>query len=453
MIRGKISIDEKVYVYSFDNYELIIDDYPFVIINDELMSKFSYMTELKASAFSHKYSYVTFFVNSVVSAGTSGLKLNIVGYIESYKYDISYDRLTYESKELNYFYNVSNSYQFIHNNKTMESVLKVKSFDEIDKEFNFKYQEMDVILNLNIRRSFRDEDIVPIKFVTQLSYIVENTDDYKNLFNLYSFTKKFLWFYTYRKNIKFDSVLIKEKEENGKYYTLGEFHANYLDKSDYVEHEDYVRQRIIKFESVESCFDKFLSYISSKDVYTSHIPYNSRDMQVITPARFILLMAAFEWEFKVFYGDVKYESNEKYRKAKDNIIAAIECIRNESCGKQKKYVKSFLKTIQNSGVSLSEKLTYAYKENEEILKPFLTILYKDNGIKEYKITDIATRLQSQRNNYAHGNIDKEVDSDVIIDLLTVEWLLYSIKLSSFGMEKKEVQRIINQLFSRNMYIK
>lgn len=265
-------------------------------------------------------------------------------------------------------------------------------------------------------------------------------------------TKYILWFVTCRKNLHFDNILIKLKNNNDKYNIIGKLHLNHVDTDYYIEDVKYIQERIVPFEKIEPVFKSFLEYISSDKVYSNHIPYNSRDMCKITPSRFILIMAAFEWDFKVLYGDVKYETNIKYREAKDDVIEKIELLKNENTGKKRNYISSFLKFITNSGVSLSEKLTYAYKQNEEILQIFMDRIYKTNGIQDYTISDIVLRLQTQRNNYAHGNIDKEVDGLVIIDVLTVEWLLYVMKLSSFGLSKLETQKIINRLFEHNIHI-
>ena len=62
------------------------------------------------------------------------------------------------------------------------------------------------------------------------------------------------------------------------------------------------------------------------------------------------------------------------------------------------------------------------------------------------------RLQKQRNNYAHGNIDKELNTDVILDILVLEWVNYSMVFKMIGYTDMQIAKLINGIFHLNCYI-
>lgn len=89
-----------------------------------------------------------------------------------------------------------------------------------------------------------------------------------------------------------------------------------------------------------------------------------------------------------------------------------------------------------------------------MLSDFIENLYKLNGIEEneYSYNIIAERIGSQRNNYAHGQIDREMNYLVVLDFIVLEWLIYSMRLKQMQFEENSIKKMINELFGRNFYI-
>ena len=125
---------------------------------------------------------------------------------------------------------------------------------------------------------------------------------------------------------------------------------------------------------------------------------------------------------------------------------------NSTTGKLKKNIKLYKRIIENIDMSLSEKIQRVLNDNSNILDCFIRNIYLMNCISEVKYSDIAGRIQTQRNNYAHGNIDKEIDSLVILDLLILEWAIYCMVLTEVGVSEDRIKKCINKLFNRNMDI-
>ena len=68
-------------------------------------------------------------------------------------------------------------------------------------------------------------------------------------------------------------------------------------------------------------------------------------------------------------------------------------------------------------MTLSDKINWALIEFSDVLDVFIKSLYKFNNVKEVKYNEISERIQTQRNNIAHGNIDQEFNSLIILDFL------------------------------------
>ena len=62
------------------------------------------------------------------------------------------------------------------------------------------------------------------------------------------------------------------------------------------------------------------------------------------------------------------------------------------------------------------------------------------------------RLASQRNHYAHGDLDEDFIGDSLLDLIFLERILYAMQLKRFGISEKNIQRSINDLFHCNFAI-
>ena len=50
------------------------------------------------------------------------------------------------------------------------------------------------------------------------------------------------------------------------------------------------------------------------------------------------------------------------------------------------------------------------------------------------------RLSSQRNNFAHGNLDKEFVGLSLLDLVVLEIVLYAMQLKYYGLEGIKIKK-------------
>ena len=82
---------------------------------------------------------------------------------------------------------------------------------------------------------------------------------------------------------------------------------------------------------------------------------------------------------------------------------------------------------------------------EDIAGDFGRLLYRLNG-RVLNYTEVGERLANQRNNFAHGNLDKEFDADSLLDLAFLEYLVYAMQLKRIGISKENILHALKALF-------
>lgn len=100
-------------------------------------------------------------------------------------------------------------------------------------------------------------------------------------------------------------------------------------------------------------------------------------------------------------------------------------------------------------VNLAEKIVFALNKYSNIIRQFIENLYSINKLTVDTYEKMGERIQIQRNAYAHGNISKDFDSMVILDIIILEWIIYCIVLSSIGYSDSNIFNIINSIFNRH----
>lgn len=100
---------------------------------------------------------------------------------------------------------------------------------------------------------------------------------------------------------------------------------------------------------------------------------------------------------------------------------------------------------------LSGKITFVGKSLAEIIDMFGKYLYGLNG-ENLNYSEMGERLSQQRNNYAHGNLDKDFVGLSLLDLIFLEIILYAMQLKYYDLEDIKIKKAINELFHKNITI-
>lgn len=178
------------------------------------------------------------------------------------------------------------------------------------------------------------------------------------------------------------------------------------------------------------------------------LPQNYEEGHHIDAARFVMITAAFEWEFRrIFPEGIK--KKEKKIKAEETVVQLLTPLIENNTGEIKSILKYLKKCVGND--PLSSKLTFVGMELGNIIDIFGKHLYALNG-KKLKYSEMGERLAAQRNNFAHGNLDKDFDELALLDLIYLELILYAMQLKFYGVEDVKIKKAINDLFHKNIRI-
>ena len=159
--------------------------------------------------------------------------------------------------------------------------------------------------------------------------------------------------------------------------------------------------------------------------------------------------AAFEWEFRRLYPDGIPKSTKRLEaehKAEEKLNELIE-----NCSGDTKRILKFVRRAVSWQETLQSKVEKVGHDLSDTIDIFGQQLYSLNG-EVLNYSEMGKRLADQRNNYAHGNLDKEFIGNSLLDLVYLQRIVYAMQLSYYGIECRRVQQAVNQLFRCNLVL-
>ena len=359
-------------------------------------------------------------------------------------------KINFYSSELNYIYNTKRTIKSFNPGKE-EVDLKLKPCDVVGiKSEEFEIDGRKVKCNFDIDKVFSGKDLEhPLKIRTRLSFDFGPTDDYMFIRRIYFIAKKFIQFLTYRQNITFKEVYTSFLNEEELYEKNGVVLIN--DEFVLAEDEEIISKRFIPLDYVYSIAHNILQGISDNTLYTRHIPLSYDDSHTITESSFVLTTAGFEWEFSQLFPEGKAK---KQARINAEAIVNEELIQLEdkySCknGRAKKIINKLHDFVDLTG--LDTNLDYTFNQLDDITKIFANQLYRMNDEKViYK--DMGHRLAEQRNDFAHGNLNKDFSNLAMLDIIFLERVIYMMQLKRLGLDNYNIKNCINDLFQCHMII-
>ena len=376
----------------------------------------------------------------------STLIIDIEFYIIN-KYDREkIDRIAIKGPEITHIFPTTialNKFDWEMNGKIGVST---KSFDETTtakESFCMGDKELLIYFGISVSSTYKTGES-PISLNSTMFIEFFPTDDYKFIVNLIKIAKQFIQYLCYRKNVIFSRIEISAPTSKGLHETfavLHEAHENNIEEIYPIE-----KERLIKYDYLKGHLGSILNDIVNQNIYLEHIPESYEIGRHINAGRFVMITAAFEWEFKRNY-PVGIEKSLKTREAEDNISNIIDKLIKENTGKSKEILK-FLKKLIRSDNLASRIIEYG-KHYGNISDIFGNHLYSINDEKlNYK--EMGKRLSDQRNHFAHGDIDKEFIGLSLLDLVYLEYIIYIMQLKFYGIEDDEIKHAINDLFRCNI---
>lgn len=361
-------------------------------------------------------------------------------------------RIAFTGPEINAIHPVGKAFSLVYDEgqsqKGIISIQTVEYEKTTTEKSSFIADDREVTVHFSIgRRVSMGVQDTPLKLTSIMVFEFEPTDDYEFIYRLYNIAKMFVQYLCYRRNIVFDAVELSELIDNEKYYICAKIKI--LDVISQCETKPIQDGCFIKQQYIEGYEGKILSDIASDTIYTRHLPNTFEEGKHIDAARFVMITAAFEWEFRRIFpeGVLKKEGTIK---AEEQAKQVLQGLIDSNTGELKRIYKYMFKNIGSS--SLSGKITFVGQNLTEIINVFGEYLYNLNG-EELNYSKMGERLSIQRNNFAHGNLDKDFDVLALLDLIFLEIVLYAMQLKYYGVEDIKIKKAIKELFHKNIMIK
>ena len=282
----------------------------------------------------------------------------------------------------------------------------------------------------------------PISLNSSLMFEFEPTTEYEFILWLWHIAKDFLSYLCYRRDVYLPTVKLSAPYADGKHEEFATLYV--VDENGCPSVEDIKKGRYIKQGLIAGHEGQILTDIASGELYLRHIPESYRSGRRKDAAKFVMITAAFEWEFHRNYpeGITKSEATQKAENEAENKLQ--ELIDNDGCCKKLKKIYKFLKKLVRSD-SLQSEIKQIEKDYSEIIDLFGNHLYSLN--KEQLIySEMGKRLSDQRNHFAHGDLDQDFIDLSLLDLIFMEYIVYALQLKHYGIEVSKIQNAINDLF-------
>lgn len=262
----------------------------------------------------------------------------------------------------------------------------------------------------------------PITLNSSMIFEFDETDDYWFFYRLWHAAEDFLKYLTFSKNTLIEDCSLQVMYDDSHYLSAAEFKL--ARSAEPFDAKPLEKGRYIELSLLDPYEIKMFGAIANGEIYLRHIPETYEAGHTLDASDFVLTSAAFEWEFNQAYpsGVVKSEARVA---AEQRVAAQMDKCINQSSGKAKAILKYAKKSIGFS--NLESKIVQAGRDFHEMIGAFGKGLYKRND-EEFSYEVIGSRLAEQRNDFAHGNIDKDFKGAAILDLLFLRYLVYAMQL-------------------------
>lgn len=366
--------------------------------------------------------------------------------------DFSFHRVEFTSPELNDFYSIQKGYS-VETTSEERTENKIILQDQTEEIFDFMFEHQLIHCTLTIDQYVKLNSLTPLKLATKLVCDFPEQQDVSVCKRLTLLMQEFLQFISYRQDVSFTKITLLNKQQTTagqlSYKDIGELllhEVNYQTKI-----EQIGEQPIIQFDDMKENIGRILTMLAEKMIYLEHIPKTVEERTMHSIEKTILTAAAFEWEFAKIYPQAIEEYNEKHQQYEDEFIAILTKKIKKSTGKEKKYYKNMKYLVQHANMNLSKRIHYALQDVEPIIGDMIEKMYHINNFEDKnKIHEIAERIQSKRNIFAHGNLSvqwtEEEEILMVGDIVTLQLLYYAIVLKEAGLENQQVKRCIDTLF-------
>lgn len=293
--------------------------------------------------------------------------------------------------------------------------------EEYTKHFSIKHNIIESA-TIGINKNYNSEDKNP--YASYKSYLALYYKDKKIGFNdirsIYLRTLNLFRFLYHNNNLNFSkcsfNCYIKEME------SICYGHLRFNTKS-----EDLKIKRAYNFKYLDNEFENLLSGFLNEDIYLRFLDDSKKRIYNIN--QIYSMFTDFEYCFKKCFPQKTRKINQEYLEFKDKVCNVLQSF--EAKGKQKEYLKDYIKFIDGLDYSLQDKILYSIKE----LMPYHFSTSNEKCQFAEKITEL-------RNSMFHGrkysfSSPMEFDDLRLFDKLIYKIILKICKTSETLIDKLE----------------
>lgn len=447
MICGILDYKEEKYIYRFESNILCMENIEYLgkqYIDLEWANCPPSFSGEHLRGINQENGNIVMFKTYPGSAGFKNAQIRVrIQYYVELQEDEDIGKITIKGDEIDYIYDISKGIESYDFGKEGTASCKTKSFDETTSLTEYFYCEEKCIgVYFTIYRGIKFGTSAPLHLYSCINLEIKNTKDYDFIARIYRIIRKWLCFMCYRENVSISEVALFKKCGEAKYEKIGKivFSDNHLEKED----EKILKNRNLTYAGVQGKVGTMLQDITDEKLYLRHLPESYKDSLKINHSKFIMITAAIEWLLKNLYPDgIKH--SEKKKKAIAQVRGELEERITNSSGEVKAQYK-FLNKVLGSD-SLSQKIEKLGKDYNVLFEPIGKYLYGiNNCMEEFDYAKIGARIQLQRNNFAHGNLDQEFEEIAILDLIYLEKIIYILQLSKYEIDNNTIMNQIKRLF-------
>lgn len=388
-----------------------------------------------------------------ISSHNNVLFVEIAGYILYKAGSVPISKMSFTCPELDCIHPVTQGFHYTFNFEEFDErgVLSVSTedYDATTTETrSFQVDGKDVQVYFGISRSCSTKiGESPLTLRSTMTLKFEPTEDYSFVVRLWFVAKEFIQFLCYRRNVFLPEVQLSTPAEDEKTLAVATFYM--LGETGDEELETLKKGKFIQLSYLSGKEGEILTDIADEVLYTRHLPKTYESGRHIDAARFVMITAAFEWEFKRAYPEGVPKGDEELA-LEETVTKAIQSLIDGSTGDLKNRYKDIRYHAKKSD-TLEKKIIHMGAALDPVIGVFGKQLYAFNDT-ELIYSEMGRRLSDQRNNFAHGNLNIDFIDKSLLDLLFAERMVYAMQLQHYGVDDKNIQKAINELFSCRIMI-
>lgn len=353
--------------------------------------------------------------------------------------------MSFSSSEINYIHPVNQALSYTTDWEEFKQGIvgmHTKDFEATTTEKQtFIVDEKEISVYFGISRTISTTiSEAPVSLHSTLMFEFDPTDDYQFIFQMWGYAKKFVQYLCYRKDVYLFEATLSAPCDGGKHEAFANLYV--LGETNGTDTDSLKKGRYIRQVNIAGTEGKILTDIAQDMLYMRHFPESYKYGRCIDASRFVMITAAFEWEFRRAYPDGLPKSQKRIE-AEEAVRNTIQELIVNNTGKEKELYKFLLKSIGFS--SLKSEIEKIGEDYSDVIQALGSHLYELNG-EQLSYSDMGQRLAEQRNHFAHGDLDEDFIGLSLLDLIFMEYVVYAMQLKYYGVEALNIQKAINDLF-------